>query len=58
MGQATAPVLQTAGVIVCTVEKPDDVADTVDAAARLAFESSRATAVLIDQRVIGSKRFE
>jgi hypothetical protein len=33
------------------------VAETVDAASRLAFNSYRAVAVLIGQRVIGFKQF-
>jgi sulfopyruvate decarboxylase alpha subunit len=57
MGQATADVLTNAGVVVHAVDEPERVVDTVNAAARLAFDSYRACAVLIGQRVIGSKSF-
>jgi sulfopyruvate decarboxylase alpha subunit len=58
MGQGTAAALATANVIVQMVEQSDRVAETVEAAARLAFDASRAVAVVIGQRVVGSKRFE
>jgi len=57
MSQGTAPSLTTMGVVVRTVDDPHDVAVTVAAAARLAFNTSRAVAVLIGQRVIGAKEF-
>ncbi len=57
MGQATEAVLETAGVIVHHVDDAADVAETVQAAARLAFSSYRAVAVLIGQRLIGYKEF-
>ena len=50
--------LETAGVLVYRSDAADDVAPTVRAAAALAFHSSRAVAVLIGQRVIGTKSFE
>jgi sulfopyruvate decarboxylase alpha subunit len=58
MGQATEPSLMAAGVRVYRAEAADAVAETVRAAAMLAFQSYRAVAVLIAQRVIGAKRFE
>jgi sulfopyruvate decarboxylase alpha subunit len=58
MGGATEPSLTAAGVRVYRAEAPDVVAETVRAAAMLAFQSCRAVAVLIGQRVIGAKRFE
>ena len=58
MGQATEPSLAAAGVRVYRAESADTVAETVRAAAMLAFQSYRAVAVLIAQRVIGTKRFE
>jgi len=57
MGQATADVLKNAGVLVHAVDDAERVVDTVHAAARLAFDSYRACAVLIGQRVIGAKAF-
>ena len=57
MAQATAPALAAIGVVVQTVEHADEVADTVAAAARLAFNTCHAVAVLIGQRVVGAKEF-
>ena len=57
MAQGTAPSLTAMGVIVHAVDAPHEVAETVAAAARLAFNTSRAVAVLIGQRVIGAKEF-
>lgn len=57
MAQGTAPSLAAMGVVLQPVDAADAVAETVDAAARLAFNTSRAVAVLIGQRVIGAKEF-
>jgi hypothetical protein len=45
-------------VLVYRADAADDAAPTVRAAAALAFHSSRTVAVLIGQRVIGTKSFE
>ena len=58
MGQATAGVLAAMGVVVHEAGTPDEVAPAVNAAARLAFGSYQAVAVLISQRVIGIKSFQ
>jgi sulfopyruvate decarboxylase alpha subunit len=58
MGQSTANMLELAGVCVYRVDAATAIADTVCAAAKLAFDSSRAVAVLISQRVIGTKDFK
>ena len=58
MSQATVPSLNAIGVTVQTVNQPGDAAETVAAAARLAFSTGRAVAVLISQRVIGAKEFK
>ena len=58
MAQATAPSLAAMGVVVHTVQHADEVADTAAAAARLAFNTCRAVAVLISQRVVGAKQFK
>lgn len=58
MAQATAPALAAMGVIVQPVERAAEVAETVAAAARLAFNTCRAVAVLISQRVTGAKEFK
>ncbi len=55
MGQGTQKSLEDAGVIVYHVDDPDDVAETIYAASQIAFNSYRAVAVLIGQRVIGFK---
>jgi len=58
MGQITGQALTLAGVITFPVTEPTQVAATVDAAARMAFEGPAATAVLISQRVVGAKTFD
>ena len=57
MSQATVPALSAIGVAVQKVDQPGEAAETVAAAARLAFSTGRAVAVLISQRVIGYKTF-
>jgi sulfopyruvate decarboxylase alpha subunit len=57
MGQATAPTLELSGVIVQPVDRADQVGPTVAAAAKLAFDSSVPVAVLLGQRLIGTKSF-
>jgi len=51
MGQATAAALAAAGVIVRHVDDGARVAETVHAAARLAFDAMRAVAVVVSQRI-------
>src|SRR5262245_24751628 len=58
MSQATIPSLQAIGVVVQTVDRAAEIADTVAAAAKLAFSTYRMVAVLISQRVIGAKAFK
>jgi len=57
MSQATVPSLAAIGVVVQEVDHAAEVGETVAAAARLAFSTGRAVAVLISQRVIGAKEF-
>jgi len=57
MGSATPGVLERAGVHVHRVDRPEDAADTVVAAASLAFDSRVPVAVLLSQRLIGAKVF-
>jgi hypothetical protein len=45
------------GVACYPVEQPAEIAETLAAAADLAFEGGQAAAVLIGQRVIGAKSF-
>ncbi len=58
MGQATAQVLRAMGAVVQQAKAAAEVAAHVDAAARLAFGSYCAAAVLVSQRVIGIKSFQ
>ena len=57
MGQNTQQALTLAGVITFAVDDGRNVGDTVEAAARMAFEGCAATAVLISQRILGAKTF-
>jgi sulfopyruvate decarboxylase alpha subunit len=50
MGQNTEPVLKLAGVLTFAVDDSSRLQDTVEAAARMAFEGPAATAVLISQQ--------
>lgn len=57
MGRATPTTLEAMGVKVMRVDAADDVADTVDAASTLAFDSDQAVAVLLSQRLLGRKKW-
>lgn len=57
MGSATQTVLEAMGTLVRRADTPEDVAPTVDATIRMAFNTFRPTATLIGQRVIGAKTF-
>ena len=57
MGNATQAVLEAMGTLVRRADTPEDVAPTVDATIRLAFNTFRPTATLIGQRVLGAKTF-
>ena len=57
MGQNTAPVLKLAGVLTFAVDHGSRLRDTVEAAARMAFEGPAAAAVLISQQITGAKTF-
>jgi sulfopyruvate decarboxylase alpha subunit len=58
MGQGAPAALSTGGVLVERVVASGDAGPAVDAAARLAFGSYAAVAVLLSQRLIGAKSFE
>ena len=57
MGQATPAAFELSGVLVYRVDTAEEVAPTVDAALRIAFDSGVAVAVLLSQRLIGRKDF-
>ena len=57
MGQGTPKVLEAMGVLLYSVDRADEVKATVDAAARSAFNGGLAVAVLLRQKLIGTKDF-
>jgi sulfopyruvate decarboxylase alpha subunit len=57
MGTIVEPVLKLADTHVYRVDDPDEVAETVEAAADLAFGGELAVAVLLSQRLIGRKQW-
>ena len=57
MGRATQTVLEAMGTLVNRADRPEDVAPSVNATLRMAFNTYRPTATLIGQRVIGAKTF-
>jgi sulfopyruvate decarboxylase alpha subunit len=57
MGQNSGEQLRLAGTLVYPVDEAARVGETVEQAARLAFEGGISVAVLIAQRIIGSKTF-
>ena len=57
MGSATPGVLERASVHVLRAERAEEAAETVTAAASLAFDSRVPVAVLFAQRLIGAKVF-
>jgi len=57
MGQATPDVFAAMGVTVLRAEHPVDVRETVNAAIKMAFDSNRQVAVLLAQKLIGTKDF-
>jgi sulfopyruvate decarboxylase alpha subunit len=57
MGSSSRSVLEQCGVVCYDVDGPERVVETVSAATNLVFNSYRAVAVLIGQRVTGSKNF-
>jgi sulfopyruvate decarboxylase TPP-binding subunit len=58
MGQATRQVLEAMGTVVHEASSEEEIAPTVNAALRLAYNSYQTVAVLIAQRVIGIKSFQ
>jgi sulfopyruvate decarboxylase alpha subunit len=58
MGQTTAATLELAGCAVYRAETPDAVAPALEAAGRLAFDAGAMAAVLIAQKLIGTKSFK
>ena len=57
MGKGTPGVLAAMDVDVFRADRQEEVGDTVDAAAKFAFNTRRSAAVLLSQRMIGAKQF-
>ena len=57
MGRATEPALAAIGVRTLRADTPADLVETVGAAATLAFDADQQVAVLISQRLLGTKRW-
>jgi len=57
MGQGTRAALESVGTLVYEVDERERIAETVAAAAKMAFNTGRAVAVLIGQRAIGAKNW-
>ncbi|MCK1339245.1 sulfopyruvate decarboxylase alpha subunit [Bradyrhizobium sp. LB1.3] len=57
MSRATQPSLEAIGLKVMRAETPDDLVETVESAAALAYQSDQQVAVLIGQRLIGKKKW-
>ena len=58
MGENAAEILRLAGVQVARVEAPEEVGAAVAEAGRTAFEGAASAAVLIAQRLVGTKSFD
>jgi len=58
MGQITAENLRLAGAVVYEVNEPELAAPAVEAAARIAFNGGLTAAVLLSQRMLGTKLFK
>ena len=57
MGQATPAVLRAMGVTVLRLDRPEEAAEVVSAAAALAYEADQQVAVLVSQRMLGRKQW-
>jgi sulfopyruvate decarboxylase alpha subunit len=57
MGQTIQPILETCGFICIRVERPDAVAEAMQAACTMVFQAGQAVAVLLTQRLLGAKAF-
>jgi len=57
MGQGTPAALAAVGIVLHRVSEAAEVHDAVLSAAKLAFDSYRGVAVLLSQRLIGTKHF-
>ena len=57
MGRATPDVFEAMGVTVYRANHSEEVRETITAAVRMAFDSNQQVAVLLSQKLIGTKNF-
>ncbi|WP_156311884.1 thiamine pyrophosphate-binding protein [Methylobacterium platani] len=57
MGRGTSAALETMGVTLLRLERPEEAAEVVAAAASIAFDGDQQVAVLISQRMLGRKKW-
>lgn len=58
MAEATAPALTAIGCVVKRVDKVEEAGPVISAACQLAYNTNRPVAVLLDQRLVGTKEFK
>ena len=58
MGQGTPGVLEAMDVRLFRADRQEEVGTTVDAAAKLAYNTRQSAAVLLSQKMIGAKQFK
>jgi len=57
MGRGAQGALEAVGIRVMRADKAEDLVETVEAAAALAYEADQQIAVLIGQRLLGKKKW-
>jgi sulfopyruvate decarboxylase alpha subunit len=57
MGQAVEPVMEAMGVICLRIDRPEELASTINAACTMVFQSGYSVAVLLTQKLLGAKKF-
>ena len=57
MGEAVIPSLEAIGVKCVQIHDENDVIKTIQAALIMAFKAERSIAVLLSQKLLGSKKF-
>ena len=58
MSEATAPVLQAIGCVVKKIDDAAQVGPVINSACQIAYNTNRPVAVMMDQRVLGTKEFK
>ena len=57
MGRATQATMEAVGITVFRADTPEELIETVDQAASMAFDADQQVAVLISQRLLGRKKW-